>query len=206
MSLEGEKLAAKYSYNCWRARKIGINDLLLDFVQKGNNREKTVKELQKLASYSWYVIIASNNDISDPFDERVVRAYWTGDDDLIRVIKNDINSLLPFHNFTVLGAIHRNSDIDIDDCKISAARVVETGETVISVRHKAIVRDQDDKFYFAERPETKKIKKGFVGKIAREEWIIYHLGIARETIREEEAIRFYRRTEQAIKLFNESSE
>lgn len=206
MSKEGTRLAALFSYNCPRSKKLGIDQILLEFIRKGVNQGLVEKELQRLVSYGYYQLIAPRIGVEDVLNERVVKAYWIGDDELESklVIKTDTGPLFLFHNFTVLGAIHRKPDADPDNCKISIGRVKETEGDSIIVYHKTLIL-KDNEFSLAAKSEVKEIEKGFIKRTPeREEWVAYHWGIARGVLREEEAISLYRRTERAIKLFNEA--
>lgn len=206
MSKEGTWLAALFSYNCPRSKKLGIDQVLLGFIRKGINQELVEKELQRLTSYGYYQIIAPRIGVKDVLSERVVRAYWIGDDELESrlVIRTDTGPLFLFHNFTTLGAIHRKPEADPDNCKVSVGRVKEVKGDSIFVYHKTLIL-KDNEFSLAPKSEVKEIEKGFIKRTPeREEWVAYHWGIAREVLKEEEAISLYRRTEKAIKLFNET--
>lgn len=201
MSLEGEKLAARFSHNCWKARMKGICDLLKNFAENGTNHEEAVQNLQKLDSFAWYKIVASQNDIDDPFDIRVVKAYWIGDDDLIKKIEHDGRILLPFHNYTIFEYVHCSDLKEIDKCKVSVARAWKVEKSTINVRHRSII--WKGKEILLAKPELIPINRDFIHEIVKEEWITYHEGGAILKIMEEDAIKLIRRTEKAIKLFNE---
>jgi len=204
MSLEGEKLAARFSHNCWKIRMRGHCDLLKDFARKGAKRDESVHVLKALDSFAYYKIIASQNNISDPFDLRVVKAYWFGDDDLVRKIENNDQVFLPFHNYTIiLDHIHHSALEEIDRCKVSVAKVWEVKESCINVRHTAI-NQKENKIIFVE-PRLDSINRGFVDDIIKREWIAYHEGEAIQKIEKEEAIKLVNRTKDAIKLFNEQT-
>jgi len=61
--------------------------LLLDFVLKNNVSEKKIKKILRefVGAYAYYQLIARKNGIKDPFDERVIEAYWLGNELLDRV-------------------------------------------------------------------------------------------------------------------------
>lgn len=205
MSLTGEQLGARFSYNCWTSRIKGFKNLLEEFARYGNNYEKAIKALQKLSSFAWYEIIAKRNSIDNPFDVRVIRAYWIGDESLVRPIKFNENILLPFHNFTVLGDIHRYRGItveDIDKCKVSVAKVCGINRNQIHINHRALVQ-RGEGFSLMQNPKIISIKKGFVEGVETEDWIVYHEGIAVDVLSEKEALALIRRTKEAIKLFNQ---
>jgi hydrogenase maturation factor len=205
MNLTGEQFAARFSYNCWTSRVKRLDDLLEEFARHGTNYDNAVIALKKLTSFAWYEIIAKKNSIDNPFDIRVVRAYWIGDENLVRPIKSNGNILLPFHNFTVLGDIHRYAGItvkDIDRCKVSIAKVCGIKEDQIDVNHRALIQ-QGEEFFLTQNPKIISIEKGFIEKVEIEDWVVYHEEIAIDVLSEKEALALIQRTEKAIKLFNQ---
>lgn len=203
MSLKGLKLGALYSYKCPRSEELGFNQALLEFIKNGTEPEKVKKYLESLLSHAYYRIIASQNNIKDIFDPRVVQAYWTGNE-LTRVIKGDDSALLPFHNFTALEAIFRKLNPDPDNCKVSVALIKRIEEERIFIDHRPLIR-KGNKFFWVNELEEREIEKGFVSNIEIGKWITYHWGIARENISEKDAAEIINRTKQATELFNENS-
>ncbi len=87
--------AARFSWNCCPENRV-LCDGLYGFV--GGNGGHDVAwirgQLKSLYSYFYYLLIARQNGISDPFDLRVVQAHWIGND-LLRVVKaSDVKELL----------------------------------------------------------------------------------------------------------------
>jgi hypothetical protein len=97
MSAPGLKLAARYSYRPFtlgfcgpqnnEAKKIITNYLLGE-----KNLEDKVKGVFEkfIGAYPYYQLIAWKNKIKDPFDKKVVEAYWVGNKLLEKVSKKDI--------------------------------------------------------------------------------------------------------------------
>lgn len=58
--------------------------------------EKSVREIfEKFeAAYQYYKLIARRNDIADPLDEKVVRAFWVGNSLLEKVSGEDLRKLI----------------------------------------------------------------------------------------------------------------
>lgn len=84
----GLVLAASFSYGCSSAKILDIDFTLKKYVEsKGKNcRDNEIKKmLSKLVPYFFYRIIALANNIKDPFDIRVVKAYWIGNQLLEKV-------------------------------------------------------------------------------------------------------------------------
>lgn len=206
MSDEGLKLAALYS--C----KKDITELLVD-VNKGKEKiDKLKNALESLPNLVWYKLIAPIFDTEDIFDEQVVRTYWIGHELLKPIINKKGSVILPFHNFVVLNNLNMIGDPDIDSCKISVARANRVQKETLSVFHRSISK-KGNLFIMSSSGEKKEVDRGLIDKvgdrkniITENNWITYHFGIARQALREEEAILFIRKTEEAIKLFNEQQQ
>ena len=86
--MTGHLLAATFSFGCEMANELGITPLLKEYAfsnGKSCSEEQMQEALKKLASYLYYLAIARANDISDPFDLRVVKAHWIGNELLDKV-------------------------------------------------------------------------------------------------------------------------
>jgi hypothetical protein len=97
MSAKGNLLFAKYAYSpnklgyCGPARSGAIFDYCVAN-QSDQNLIKLLKSFE--GAYPYLKLIAHANNIDDPFDERVVEAYWIGNDLLYNVPNLDFyNSL-----------------------------------------------------------------------------------------------------------------
>ncbi|PJE57716.1 MAG: hypothetical protein COU82_00470 [Candidatus Portnoybacteria bacterium CG10_big_fil_rev_8_21_14_0_10_38_18] len=204
MSLKGLKLAALYSYDCRKARMLKINEALLRLIQAGENREEVAELLKKLVSYDWYHLIAKNNDIKDPFAEEVVRAYWTGNK-LTKLISVGGKNLFLFHNFTVLVSPMPNLSSGVpdlasrDECKISWGMVEKITDQGLIVDYEVLIW-KDGGFDLTNRKTE--IKKGFLDEIRVNDWVSFHINLAREQLTEEQVLLLHNKTKQAIDLFN----
>lgn len=101
MSLLGLKLAVHYSLPSCQLGFCGPRDranqkTLHDFVSgKKVEEEKVRRILEKFeAMYPYLRLIASSNQISDSFDEQVVKAFWVGNKLLERVKTGDLQQLI----------------------------------------------------------------------------------------------------------------
>jgi hypothetical protein len=197
MSLEGLKLGALYSYDCGKARMLKINKILARFIATGMDPEETAEALKKLVSYDWYRLIARNSGITDLFSEEVVQAYWIGND-LTKLISIQGKNLFLFHNFTVLSSPMLDP-ISRDYCKVSFGVVDDINGENLLVSYDALVLKEGE--LELERQKTT-IKKGFLQEIRENDWIIFHVGVARKLATQEEMTSLCEKTIQAIKLFN----
>lgn len=205
MSLEGLKLAALYSFGCRKAEMLKINFLLADFIIAGTNRNAVEENLKKLLSYAWYQIIASRNKIKDPFDKRVVATYWIGGRLLKRIRGKDGRVLLPFHNFTVLGAHNQEQNLkDVDNCKVSIGRIERIEGDNFSVSYYPLI-ERNGNILLADFYQPLVISnKGFVHDAEIGEWVTFHYRVAREILPYRKAKQFYFQSVKAVELFNKA--
>jgi hypothetical protein len=91
--MTGVLMAATFSWGCQRANQLGITPLLKEYALsegKSASEEKIREELKKLYSYFYYCVIAFSNGIKDPFDLKVVKAHWVGNELLESVTIDNI--------------------------------------------------------------------------------------------------------------------
>jgi len=99
--MSGLKTAVSYSLPSYQLGFCGPQEakskkVLLDFVAGKKVEEGLVKEaLTKFeAPYPYFKLIAKSNGIPNPFDERVVRAMWVGNELLDKVKTGDLRKLI----------------------------------------------------------------------------------------------------------------
>jgi len=95
--MTGPLFAATFSFGCEMANELGLTPMLEKYVSSGGKscpEEEIRQALQKLASYFYYLVIAEANAVSDPFDLRVVRAHWIGNEFLEKVEKKHIAAVV----------------------------------------------------------------------------------------------------------------
>jgi hypothetical protein len=123
-----------------------------------------LKEFQTL--YPYLVLIAKENNIRDPFDPKVVKAYWIGNtllknisprafsyhllDSLMLkkklphnkatpIVEKLDHGLLPHHNFHVLNVYHRTGNIDENHTIATMDACIIHSGTVIKILPKSVV-------------------------------------------------------------------
>lgn len=113
MSLSGLKLAVRYSLPSCRLGFCGPRDkksqkILVDFASGEKIPQGGVRKiLEKFeAMYPYLRLIASSDQIKNPFDERVVRALWVGNELLDRVKVEDLCQLI-ITDFTQPGLLSK---------------------------------------------------------------------------------------------------
>ena len=129
--MSGIKIAAYYSF---KPNDLGLcgpkNRILKNFL---NNEKIFDKDLRKIlkqfkVAFEYYKLIARCNNIKNPFDEKVVKAYWIGNELLENVSAEKFKTLiaqefdlpkkamciakhaLPHHNthVEIIGAVYSN--------------------------------------------------------------------------------------------------
>jgi len=99
-SNNGLKIASRFGF---RPHYLGLcgpkqarqEKLLQKFLQGKVSSGKMRPVFRKfMGAYSYYKLIARNNKINDPFDERVVSAYWIGNKLLDKVKTEDLRKMV----------------------------------------------------------------------------------------------------------------
>lgn len=96
-SIAGTTRFVRYAFMPNRLRYCGGDDnsTLLEYATAGVREPPLVGMLRKFSGALPYLtLIARGNGIADPFDERVVEAYWIGNDLLERVEARDLYASL----------------------------------------------------------------------------------------------------------------
>lgn len=69
--------------------------ILRRFLYTGKNQKQARKILERFeGAFSYYQLIAKKNKIKDPFDERVIEAYWIGNELLEKVSTTDLSRMV----------------------------------------------------------------------------------------------------------------
>lgn len=80
---------------------------LRKYLYYGKNSAKTRKVMKQFeGAYSYYVLIAKKNKIKDPFHEKVVSAYWVGNELLEKVDTRDLKKMV-LTKFTQPGLLNK---------------------------------------------------------------------------------------------------
>ena len=171
MLIDGTISFARYAFMPSKLGYCGGDDnrTLFEYCAAKHTDPGLVVILQKFeAAYPYLKLIASSNQL-DPFDARVVEAYWLGNElldrvDLVhfydslrdrfakRLNAKTLGYLLskpplgarPFHNFHVFDVHSRIGTLDhsldtMENCRIGWGRVKEIGATYLVVEHQPLV-------------------------------------------------------------------
>lgn len=147
--MSGLRIAALYGIiphqlgYCGPQKKTATQNLLrfLDGEKISENKIRGILKEFK-GAFIYYQLIAKTNRIKNPFDERVVQAYWLGNK-LLDKTKN--SKKLPFHAFHVLkvgsitGRIVLKGKL-LDLCRIGWGRVVKKQKTKIIIKYQPLIK------------------------------------------------------------------
>jgi hypothetical protein len=94
---------------------------LREYLYYGKNAAKARNALKKFeGAYNYYLLIAKKNKIKDPFDEKVVSAYWIGNELLEKVDAEDLKKMV-LTKFTQPGLLSKKEALRrIDNIPSSA--------------------------------------------------------------------------------------
>jgi len=99
--MRGIKIASLYGFYPHRLGFCGTQEntakkILLNYLSRKKVSEKKVRKVLKtfIGSFSYYKLIAKSNKIKDPFNEKVVKAYWLGNKLLENVPINSLKEMI----------------------------------------------------------------------------------------------------------------
>jgi len=174
-SIAGLKMAARFGF---RPHYLGLcgpkqarqEKLLQKFLQGKVSAAKMKLVFHKfLGAYSYYKLIARSNKIKDPFDEKVVSAYWIGNELLDKVKTRDLRKMIakefggpglllkkiaiekagavpdgskPHHSFHVLTIGSVTGSVDFKNTKLKDLCRVGWGRVMKIFKNKVIVEYQ----------------------------------------------------------------
>lgn len=232
--MSGLKIAALYSFPAGRFGLCGMGEeasheifhfLIGEKVSKIKKILKTFKE-----ALFYYQLIAKENKIKDYFDEKVVRAYWIGNELLERVKIESLKKMVkeklknpklakvlpdfakPHHSFHVLVAGPMRKDLEMtegmkDLCKISWGKVLKIPNSKLNlqeiiVEYQPLLKERE---WFLGKPTKRKIfwQKRILPKLKVGDLISFHWDFVLEKLSENEAKILKKYTQQAIQVSNQ---
>jgi len=103
MSREGLIEAARFSWNCCSNDRAFCDGLYSFVGGNGGKSDEWIENcLKQLYSYFYYLLIAQQNRIDDPFELQVVQAHWIGNDLLQLPTASDIQKIITSIEFSIL--------------------------------------------------------------------------------------------------------
>jgi hypothetical protein len=231
--MQGLKIAALYSFPPGRFGLCGMGEgashEILDFL-KGERVPKIRKILETFeGSLFYYMLIAKENKISNYFDEKVVRAYWIGNELLEKVRISKLKEMIAknlkkiqlakdlpensrvHHSFHVLVLGPMKKDLVMtegmkDLCKISWGRVLKILDYKLEVKN-LIVEYQPllrGKKWFLGKPTKRKIFwfKSIFPKLKAGDFISFHWDLALERLTKKDLENLKKYTQLSIEVAN----
>lgn len=191
---DGPQLFAHYSFmpNHLGYCGGGDNKALFDYVIEAHTDGGLVQLLKKFSGALPYMkLIAQSNGIRDPFDARVVEAYWVGNELLENVQARDLHELIrsewgpqinpkdldlvlgkapagahPHHSFHVFEVCARKGWPQalpyLDNCRVSWGQIVSINDALLDAQVMP-VEIQGHNLVLGE-PGTRQIKRQFDGR------------------------------------------
>lgn len=171
-SIDGTSRFIRYAFMPNRLHYCGgdNNSVIFDYAVEGVREPPLEAMLRKFTGAMPYLsLIARSNGIADPFDERVVEAYWLGNDLLTGVEVRQLHDALlerfskqlqgktrewllakapagarPHHNFHVFDVHSRVGELEhslgtMDNCRISWAKVIGDEGSELVVERQPLV-------------------------------------------------------------------
>lgn len=158
---QGLKIAIKYSIVPCQLGYCGPTDepekkILLEFLRGEKIDEQKIRQiLQQFAGTNlYYNFIARSNGITDPFDKKVVEAYWTGNELLDKLNGAGHHSFHVYKIGSITGRIQFTDNLR-DLCRIGWGCVKKIKAEKIIIEHQPIIRNKNNKLELGE--ETGKI-------------------------------------------------
>jgi len=231
MSITGLKLAALYGFYPHQLGFCGSPNestkrKLEDFLINGESiLEQEIRDILKTFknAFTYYQLIAQSNGIADPFDEKVVKAYWIGNQLLENVslvaLQETIKSFLPpklakkikeiplnakpHHNFHVLFVepwrsreALKNELLDV--CRIGWGKVNKIGNGELIVCYQPLIKKKGK--YCLDEPVEKTVfwEKQFIPEIKLRDYVAIHWRQVMQVLQPEELFSLKKYTQLTI--------
>lgn len=234
--MSGLKIAALYSFPPGRFGLCGMGEetsheifhfLLGERVPKNKKILETFK-----GAFFYYKLIAKENKISDCFDERVVRAYWIGNELLEKVRVSRLKEMVekvfkkpklakslpdfarPHHSLHVLVVGPMRKDLEMtegmkDLCKISWGRILEIRNWKLEIANLKVEYQPllKEKNWFLGQPTKRKIfwDKRILKKLKVGDIVSFHWDLALEKLSLKDLENLKEYTLNSIKIANSLS-
>ena len=234
--MSGVRLAALYSI---APHKLGLcgpqkKSKTLKLFNYLSGKKISEKEIKKIlqdfrGAYFYYKLIAKSNNIFDVFNEKIVRAYWIGNELLEKVGISKLKELIAknfkkpklakklpensksHHSFHVLIAGPMRKDLLMtegmkDLCKISWGKVLKIGDGKLQIAN-LIVEYQPllkEKNWFLGKPIKRRIFcfKRILPKVKVGDFISFHWDLALEKLSETDLRNLKKYTELSVQTAN----
>ena len=231
--MQGLKIAALYSFPPGRFGLCGMGEEasheILNFLK--GKRVPNIREILETfeGSLFYYKLIAKENNISNYFNEKVVKAYWIGNELLERVRISKLKEVVaqnlkkpklaeklpenskPHHSFHVLVAGPMKKDLIMtegmkDLCKISWGKILKIEDCKLKianliVEYQPLLKERE---WFLGKPIKRKIFwfKSILPKLKVGDFVSFHWDLALERLSKSELENLKKYTQISIEVAN----
>jgi hypothetical protein len=213
--MQGLKIAALYSFPPGRFGLCGMGEEssheILDFLK--GEKVPNIKEILETfeGSLFYYKLIAKENKISNHFDERIVRAYWIGNEllekvrisKLREVVEKNLKKpklaepmkrdLIMTEGMKDLCKISWGKILKIEDCKMQIANLI--------VEYQPLLKERK---WFLGKPIKRRIFwfKSILPKVKVGDFVSFHWDLALEKLTKKDLENLKKYTQLSIEIAN----
>ncbi|MFC1700912.1 DUF6390 family protein [Patescibacteria group bacterium] len=181
--------------------------------------EEILKKFQTL--YPYLKLIARCSNIKNPFDEKVIEAYWIGNRLLENITKirlynhlidnhkkKAINKISlgakPHHSFHVLNVWNKIDDLSLADlCKISWGKIVKIDGSYLEVKYRPLVFE-NNRLKLGELINHKVLREinnsSFMDDFQIGQWVSFHWNFVCEILNDIQVKNLEKYTKESISL------
>ncbi len=210
--MSGLKLAALYGLKPHQLGFCGPQDketknILFKYLKGGKTKEKRVRKILEdfEGAYPYLKKIAKSNNIQDPFNEKVVRAYWIGNE-LLEKTKNP----KLHHSFHILmvGSVTGRIVLEgklLDLCRVGWGKVIElkAKSQKLKVEYQPLVGKKKLKLGRLIRKEID-WNKNLISNIRIGDWISFHWNQTIEVLNKKDIKNLEKYTKNSLNIHNKN--
>lgn len=205
--MEGLLLFARY---CFMPNRLGFcgpkeNRVIFDSVIKNKVEPRLKEVLKKFPTALFYLKkIGKSNKIKDPFDKKVVEAYFIGNRLLEKLPEKPHHSFHVF-NLPFQSPLLKKTLKNMENCLILEGKVLEIKNNYLKIRSQGLLRKNKElKFVPKIKNVLYKIKgKSFIPEVKKGDNISYHWGFACEILNKKQIENLKKYTLYHLNLVNE---
>ncbi|MBU2564195.1 hypothetical protein KKA23_01285 [Patescibacteria group bacterium] len=175
--------------------------ILSQYINGKNIDKKKIKELLKEfeGAYPYYELIAKSNNIKDPFNKQVIRAYWIGNKLLEKVKSNAHHSFHVLIIGSVTGRIELKGEL-LDICRVGWGRVKERSPK-LKVEYQSFVGKKQLKLGELVYKEIE-WNKAFLPNLKVGDWVSFHWNQAIEILNKKDIENLKKYTQISLDAYN----
>jgi len=217
VEIKGLKTACLYSFKpyelgyCGPAGKLGLLQQIKDFIAGKDVEPKNVLKTldQFVAAPKYYYKIAKANQLKRPYAEKVVRAYWIGNN-----LLNHRNGHRWHHNYHVMfiGSVSGRLEFTpkvVDLCRISWGRVTNQsrGSLLVLTQPLDVKKINGKITYYLRQPMERRFlwRKSILPQVSKGDLVTMHWGQVIEVVDHDQVMELKKYTQKSIEEFNDKA-